>query len=97
MKRGGHATATEQTWALATEVHHRPGDGVTRELYDKILEPLGFRVLVYLHNHTVGAEVSLGNYGKSDQKYRFAQLCSGINPNSPLAALSLMCVGTRHV
>ncbi|MHC5738921.1 class I SAM-dependent methyltransferase [Nostoc sp.] len=97
IKRGGHTSAAEQTWALATEVHHRPGDGVTPEFYYKILEPLGFSVKVYPHNHTVGAEVLLGNYGKSDNKYRFAQLCSLINPNSPLAALSLMCVATRHI
>ncbi|MEH2326884.1 MAG: hypothetical protein V7K32_25630 [Nostoc sp.] len=32
IKRGGHTTAAEQTWGLATEVHHRPGDGVTPEL-----------------------------------------------------------------
>ena len=96
IRRGGHASAAEQTWGLATEVHHRPGDGVTPELYYKVLEPLGFSVKVYPHNHTVGAEVLQGNYGESDKKYRFAQLWSGINPNSPQAALSLMCVATRH-
>ncbi|MBW4557096.1 MAG: class I SAM-dependent methyltransferase [Trichormus sp. ATA11-4-KO1] len=96
IKRGGHTSASEQTWALASEVHHRPGDGVTPELYDKILKPLGFNVKVYPHNHTVGAQVLQGHYGKSDKKYRLAQLCSGINPNSPQAALSLMCVATRH-
>ncbi|MEH2060475.1 MAG: class I SAM-dependent methyltransferase [Nostoc sp.] len=96
IKRGGHASAAEQTWGLATEVHHRPGDGVTPELYYKVLEPLGFSVKVYPHNHTVGAEVLQGNYGESDKKYRLAQLWSGINPNSPQAALSLMCVATRH-
>ncbi|MEH1909916.1 MAG: class I SAM-dependent methyltransferase [Nostoc sp.] len=97
IKRGGHTSASEQTWGLATEVHHRPGDGVTPKLYYKILEPLGFSVKVYPHNHTVGAEVFQGNHGKSDKKYRLAQLWSGINPNSPEAALSLMCVATRHV
>ncbi|MEH2458733.1 class I SAM-dependent methyltransferase [Nostoc sp.] len=95
IKRGGHTSAAEQTWGLASEVHHRPGDGVTPELYYKILEPLGFSVKVYPHNHTVGAEVLQGNYGESDKKYRLAQLWSGINPNSPQAALSLMCVATR--
>ncbi|MHC5825400.1 MAG: class I SAM-dependent methyltransferase, partial [Nostoc sp.] len=65
-------------------------------LYYKILEPLGFNVKVYPHNHTCGAEVLQDNYGKSDKKYRFAQFCSGINPNSPEAALSLMCIATRH-
>ncbi|MHC5830490.1 MAG: class I SAM-dependent methyltransferase, partial [Nostoc sp.] len=57
IKRGGHTSAAEQTWGLATEIHHRPGDGVTPKLYYKILEPLGFNVKVYPHNHTCGAEV----------------------------------------
>lgn len=95
-KRGGHASTAEQTWGLASEVHHRPDDGVTPEFYHKTLEPLGFNVKVYPHNHTIGAEVFLGNYGKSDRKYRFGQLLSGIDPDSPQAALSLMCVATRH-
>ncbi|MEH2326883.1 MAG: hypothetical protein V7K32_25625 [Nostoc sp.] len=61
------------------------------------MEPLGFGIKVYPHNHTVGAEELLGNYGKSDKNYRLAQLCSGINPNSLLAALSLMCVARCDV
>ncbi|MEA5504506.1 class I SAM-dependent methyltransferase [Halotia wernerae UHCC 0503] len=96
IKRGGHTSKAEQIWGLATEVHHRPGDGVTPDFYYKTLEPLGFTVKVYPHNHTLGAEVLQGDYGESDKKYRLAQLCSGINPNSSQAALSLMCVATRH-
>jgi SAM-dependent methyltransferase len=61
IKPGGHTTAAEQTWGLASEIHHRPGDGVTPELYYKILEPLGFNVKIYPHNHTVGAEVLQGD------------------------------------
>jgi SAM-dependent methyltransferase len=95
IKRGGHSTAEEQFWGLATEVHHKLGDGVTPELYHQILEPLGFEVKVYPHNHTVGAAVLQGNYGRALQKYRIAQTLSGINPNSPQAAMSLMCVATR--
>ncbi|BAZ32903.1 hypothetical protein NIES4074_54100 [Cylindrospermum sp. NIES-4074] len=97
IQRGGHSSTAEQTWGLATEVHHRPGDGVTPELFTKILEPLGFTVKLYPHNHTIGAHVLQGNYGQADRKYRFAQLLSGINPDSPQAALSLMCVATRNV
>ncbi|MBE9005838.1 methyltransferase domain-containing protein [Fortiea sp. LEGE XX443] len=96
MKRGGHSTAEEQFWSLATEVHHKPGDGVTPELYHQTLEPLGFQVKLYPHNHTVGEEVLQGNYGRAFHKFRIAQLLSGINSNSPQAALSLMCVATRH-
>ncbi|MEI2579629.1 hypothetical protein [Scytonema sp. PRP1] len=51
---------------------------------------------VYPHNHTVGAEVLQGIYGRSHMKYRFSQWLSGINPNSPEAALSLMCVARRN-
>ncbi|WP_413200382.1 class I SAM-dependent methyltransferase [Nostoc piscinale] len=96
IKRGGHASAAEQSWGLATEVHHRPGDGVTAEMFHRTLEPLGFTVKTYPHNHHLGAETFEGNYGQSEWKYRFAQFLSGINPDSPQAALSLMCVATRR-
>ncbi|MEH1827697.1 MAG: methyltransferase domain-containing protein [Nostoc sp.] len=96
IKRGGHSTNEEQFWGLASEIHHKPGDGVTPELYYQILEPLGFTVKVYPHNHTVGAEVLQGNYGRSSWKCRLAQMLSGINPELPEAALSLMCVAQRQ-
>ena len=95
MKRGGHSTEDEQTWSLASEAHHEPGDGMTPDFYHKILEPMGFTVNLYPHNHTVGDEVFQGNYGCSSRKYRIAQRLSGLNPDSPEAALSLMCVATR--
>ncbi len=97
LKRGGHSTPEEQFWSIATEVHHQPGDGVTPELYYEILKPLGFQVELYPHNHTVGVEVLRGNYGKSSWKCRVAQRLSGINPNTPEAALSLMCVARRKI
>jgi len=97
IKRGGHASLAEQNWGLATEVHHKPGDGVTPELFYKTLEPLGFTVKLYPHNHTVGRECLQGDYGMADEKYRFAQLLSGIDPNSPQSALSLMCIATRNI
>jgi SAM-dependent methyltransferase len=96
IKRGGHSTASEQKWSLASEAHHKPGDGMTSDFYHKILAPMGFTVNVYPHNHTVGAEVLQGNYGRSTRKYRLGQRLSGINPDSPLAALSMMCVATRN-
>lgn len=95
IKRGGHSTNEEQFWGLRSEIHHKPGDGVTPKLYYQILEPLGFTVRLYPHNHTVGAEVLQGNYGRSSWKCRLAQILSGINPELPEAALSLMCVATR--
>jgi SAM-dependent methyltransferase len=47
IKRGGHASAEEQKWSLAGEVHHKPGDGMTPDLYYQTLEPLGFTVKLY--------------------------------------------------
>ncbi|HIK06698.1 MAG TPA: class I SAM-dependent methyltransferase [Trichormus sp. M33_DOE_039] len=96
IKRGGHSTDEEQFWGLETEIHHKPGDGVTPELYYQVLEPLGFKVRLYPHNHTVGAEVLKGKYGRSSWKCRLAQILSGINPDLPEAALSLMCVAQRQ-
>ncbi|TVP62595.1 MAG: class I SAM-dependent methyltransferase [Nodularia sp. (in: Bacteria)] len=95
IQRGGHSTAEEQLWGLATEVHHKACDGVTSEMFYETLEPMGFAVKVYPHNHIVGAEALEGNYGRPFWKYRLAQRLSGIDPNSPEAALSLMCVATR--
>jgi len=97
IKRGGHATKTEQWCALASEAHHVPGDGLSIEFYHSILDPMGFSTHVYPHNHTVGSDVFTGQIGHSLIKYRLAQLLSGINPNSPSAALSLMCVATKAI
>ncbi|MGH1395937.1 MAG: class I SAM-dependent methyltransferase [Trichormus sp.] len=95
MKRGGHSTPEEQSWGLATEVHHKACDGVASEMFHETLEPMGFGVKVYPHNHLVGAEALKGNYGRPFWKYRVAQRLSGIDPDTPEAALSLMCVATR--
>lgn len=97
IKRGGHSTMDEQSWALATEAHHIPGDGMTREFYHRILEPLGFTVNVYPHNHTVGTEIFQNQTGRSSRKYRWGQRLSGINPDTSEGALSLMCVARRSV
>ncbi len=96
LKRGGHSTREEQFWSLATEVHHKPGDGVTKEMYDHVLKPIGFEVELYPHSHEVGAAVLQGNYGYSYWRCRIAQLLSGINPVSSKSALSLMCIARRH-
>lgn len=95
LKRGGHATTEEQKWALATEAHHKR-DGVTASLFYDTLQPLGFDVKIYPHNHTVGAEVLQGDRGQASRKYRLGQRLSGVDPETPEAALSLMCVAVRR-
>jgi SAM-dependent methyltransferase len=97
LKRGGHAPEDdEQTWALATELHHKPGDGVTEELVRTVLEPLGFDVDVYPHSHYVGREALTGVMGRQPLKLRIAQRLSGIDPDSAAGALSLLCVAKRR-
>ncbi|MBD2501906.1 class I SAM-dependent methyltransferase [Anabaena azotica FACHB-119] len=93
---GKFMSQKEHDAMLKSETHHKPSDGMTRQFYYQILEPLGFTVNVYPHNHTVGAEVLQGNYGQAHMKYRYAQWLSGINPHSSEAALSLMCVARRN-
>jgi ubiquinone/menaquinone biosynthesis C-methylase UbiE len=81
---------------LATEIHNRqPGDGVTPDLYHDTLAPRGFEIELYPHNHGVGAELFAGNYGRSPLKYTVAQRLSGMNPHSPEAAQSLMCIARK--
>lgn len=80
-----------------TEVNNqRPGDGITPELYYQVLEPLGFEVNLYPHNHDLGAEVLAGNYGRLPWKFRLSQKLSGINPDTPKAAQSIMCIAKRN-
>ncbi|MBD1914324.1 class I SAM-dependent methyltransferase [Phormidium sp. FACHB-322] len=87
----------ERLSALATEVHHQPGHGVTRDLFLDTLVPLGFEVKLYPHNNAIGAEALQGQSGKPPHwRYRIGQLLSGINCWSADAALTLMCVATRR-
>lgn len=79
-----------------TEVHNQgPGDGITPEVYYEALEPLGFEVKLYPHNHNLGREVLEGNNGRSSWRLRLSQKLSGINPDSPEGAQSIMCIA-RH-
>ena len=95
-KRGGHRPEdSEQEWAAATEIHHQPGDGLTETMFRKILEPMGFAVNLYPHNHQVGREILRGKMGKAPFKMRTAQLLSGIRPGTQSAALSLLCVARK--
>lgn len=93
-----HISKQERTCMLATEIHHKPSDGVTSDLFYQTLEPLNFTVKLYPHNNTGGAEVLQGDYGQPPHwRYRIGQILSGIDPNTPEAQLSLMCVATRHI
>ncbi|WOJ90609.1 class I SAM-dependent methyltransferase [Methylocapsa polymorpha] len=91
-KRGFHSSHEEQAAVLASELHHRPGDGVTHELFEKTLRPMGFDVRIFPHNHKTGGEVLKGERGTSALKFRVGQILSGMNPNAPESALSLMCL-----
>lgn len=97
LKRGGHATAEEQTWCQATEVHHLPGDGVTEAFFRDLLEPLGFTVNLYPHNLNVGADLLQGDRGRQAWNIRLAQWLSGRNPNSIEGSLVMMCVARRQI
>jgi SAM-dependent methyltransferase len=95
IKKGFHRSGDEQSVALASEIHHEAGDGVTRELFESVLIRRGFSVETFPHNHDVGAGVLDGEIGRSPLKLRIGQLLSGINPDLPSAALSLMCKAVR--
>ena len=92
---GFHKTNDQQLWGLRCELHHKPGHGVTRQMFTSILEPSGFKVSIFPHNHTLGAEVLEGKKGKAEFKYRIGNILSGRNPNSYDSALTLMCVAHK--
>ncbi len=95
MKHSFHKSDDQQAWALASEIHHQPGHGVTQEFFMDALKPLGFDVQVYPHNHVLGSEVFKGQTGKAEFKYRLGNLLSGRNPNAKGSALTLMCVAKK--
>ena len=79
-----------------TEVQNqRPGDGITKDVYYKALEPLGFEIELYPHSHDLGAEVLEGKNGRNSWRLRLSQRLSGINPDTPEAAQSIMCIARR--
>jgi ubiquinone/menaquinone biosynthesis C-methylase UbiE len=94
---GFHKSATQQASGLQTEIHHRPGHGVTIDFFTRILEPLGFEVNVYAHNHEIGAEALTGQPGRAEWKYRVGNILSGRHPDAQHSALSLMCVARKAV
>ena len=95
-RRGPHADRFQQLCMLAGEVHaHPPGQGVRADLFRATLEPLGLRTRVLPHNQTLGAEVLRGQMGAKPLSWQVLQRLAGIDPASPQAALSLMCVAQR--
>jgi ubiquinone/menaquinone biosynthesis C-methylase UbiE len=93
--RGGHTTAGEQYWAQSSEIHHKPGKGVSASMYYSTLEPLGFDVNIYPHNCSVGAKVLSGDDSRPFWKCYVAQKLSGIDTKSPEASMVLLCVARR--
>ncbi|NJR70284.1 MAG: class I SAM-dependent methyltransferase [Synechococcales cyanobacterium CRU_2_2] len=94
---GLNSPLEEQAWRIATEIHNRqPGVGLEAELYRRVLEPFGFEVQLYPHNHQVGAEIFLGERGRSLPQTRLSQHLSGLDPEGPEAAQSIMCVAHKH-
>lgn len=89
--RGQHASFEQQAAALASEIHHVRGDGVTRALFESVLGPMGFSVEVFPHNHRLGRAVLDHQHGRAAFKYRLGQRLSLIDPDASGAALSLMC------
>jgi SAM-dependent methyltransferase len=90
------ATWDQQMARFHTEIHNRwPGDGVEPDLYDRVLTPLGFEFQLFPHNHTVGAAVLDGKWGKAPRLIRWSQWLSGMNPDVRESAQSVMCVARR--
>jgi hypothetical protein len=85
----------QQLAALASEIHHKPGHGVTKELFTDISTPLGFTINIYPHNHDLGDELFEGVQGKAQFKYRMGNILSGRNPKAEQSALSLMCLAVK--
>jgi SAM-dependent methyltransferase len=80
----------------ATETHNqKPGDGITPDIYHQTLEPLGFEVKLFPHNHDLGVEVFEGKIGQMSWKRRLAQRLSGIPLDTPESAQSIMCIAKR--
>lgn len=97
LKKGFHKQDDQQQCALASEIHHQPGHGVTAEFFEYVLIPEGFTVNVYPHNHDLGAEVLQGKFGRAELKYRIGNLLSGRDPDKKENALSLLCVAKKAV
>ncbi len=61
-----------------------------------MLDSLGFKVKIYLHNYHIGIQIFEDDYGKLSWNHRLDQQSSKINLAPSVAALSLMYVVTRQ-
>lgn len=91
-----HRSYEAQSLMLTAAIHHAPGEGIAPTMFHEILPPLGFSVEIYPHNHNAGEDVLRGNMGLASHRYRVAQRFSGMDPDSPEAALSLLCRAIRR-
>jgi len=90
-----HKESEQQKWALKSEIHHKPGDGVTEKLFHNTLPSERFDVKIFPHNHTEGKAIFKGITGKAPFQYIVGNLLSGRNPFAPTSALTLMCVAKK--
>jgi SAM-dependent methyltransferase len=92
-----HISWSQQLARFRTETHNQyPGQGLTTDLYHQILQPLGYQVTTYPHNHSIGAEILQGQRGTAPPLIRTAQTLSGFNPDAITSALSIMCIAKRN-
>jgi hypothetical protein len=91
-----YSSFSQQACRRKTEIHNRfLGDGITREMYLNVLEPMGFNVKLYPHGHVAKADVFKGSRGSNTAFVRMVQRASGIDPDKDDSQLSIMCVATR--
>ena len=90
-----HKEDAQQKAALKSEIHHKPGDGVTTNLFIETLLPQNFDVRVFPHNHTEGESIFKGKSGNASMQYVIGNILSGRNPFATESALSLMCVAKK--
>jgi ubiquinone/menaquinone biosynthesis C-methylase UbiE len=91
-----YSSFSQQACRRKTELHNRfLGDGITRDMYFNVLEPMGFNVKLYPHGHVAKADVFKGSRGSNTAFIRMVQRASGIDPDKDDSQLSIMCVATR--
>jgi len=62
-----------------------------------VLEPLGFTVKIFPYKHDLGAEIFMGQLGKTSFKNRLVNLLSGRNPGAAESAPTIMCVAKKNM
>jgi ubiquinone/menaquinone biosynthesis C-methylase UbiE len=91
-----YTSYAEQRERSKTEIHLKfPGDGVLKQMFFDVLEPMGFTVRLYPHGHVAGRDIFEGGRGKNTAYLQMSQRASGIDPDQADLLLSVMCVATR--